>query len=91
MTTPRTTHGASIIGSVSDEMEPIVVNTRGLNAKIAPASRREPGEPIPSAWASFTMPTTPTVSSRAHHRRWVIHGGMCKRWPRAKKEPCGKK
>lgn len=90
-TTPSRTQGASIMGSVSDEMEPIVVSTRGLSANTVPANRRDPGEPMSSASATRTIPMTPTASSTAHHSRCVIHGGRCRRWPRAKNAPCGKK
>ena len=90
-TTGISTHGASIIGSVSDEIEPRVVNTRGLSTKTSAASIREPGDPIRSNSASRTIPTNPTVSNTAHHRRCVIHGGMCASSPTAKNAPCGKK
>ena len=85
------TQGASMYGSVSDEMEPRVLSTRGEVAKIAAASRREANEPTRSASARRTSPTTPTVSSRAHHRRCVTQPGSPARSPSAKKAPCGKK
>ena len=89
--TGMSTHGASIIGNVSDEIDPSVVSTRGLSTNTVAATIRDAGDPARSASASRTIPTNPTVSSTAHHRRWVIHGGMCARSPAAKNAPCGKK
>ncbi len=40
--TGNSTQGASIIGSVSEEIAPIVVSTRGDSAKAAAAMTREP-------------------------------------------------
>ena len=42
--TGSSTHGASIIGSVSEEIAPIVVSTRGDSANAAAAMTREPGD-----------------------------------------------
>ena len=74
-TTGSSTHGASIIGSVSEEIAPIVVSTRGDSAKAAAAMTREPGDPMPNASASRSSPQNPTVSSSAHHSRWVTQPG----------------
>ena len=87
--TGSSTHGASIIGSVSDEIAPIVVSTRGDSAKAAAAMTREPGEPMPSASASRSSPQNPTVSSSAHHSRWVTQPGSPRMSPSRKKAPCG--
>ncbi len=87
--TGNKTQGASIIGSVSDEMAPIVVSTRGDSAKAAAAMTREPGEPMPNASASRSSPQKPTVSSSAHHSRWVTHPGSPRMSPSRKKVPCG--
>ena len=83
------THGASIIGRVSDEMDPRVVSTRGDSANAAAPITRDAGLPMPSASATRNSPQKPTVSSSAHHSRWVIHPGTESRWPMAKKVPCG--
>ena len=74
-TTGSSTHGASIIGSVSEEIAPIVVSTRGDSAKAAAAMTREPGDPMPSASASRSSPQNPTVINSAHHNRWVTQPG----------------
>ena len=73
--TGSSTHGASIIGSVSDEIEPIVVSTRGDSANAAAAMTREPAMPMPNASATRSRPQNPTVSSSAHHSRWVTQPG----------------
>ncbi len=83
------THGASIIGSVSDEIEPSVVSTRGDSANAAAPITRDDGLPMPSASATRSRPQKPTVNSSAHHNRWVIHPGTPSRWPIKKKVPCG--
>ncbi len=83
------THGASIIGRVSDEIDPSVVSTRGASANAAAPSTRDVGLPIPSVSATRSSPQNPTVSSNAHHSRWVIHPGTPSRWPTRKKVPCG--
>ena len=83
------THGASIIGKVSDEIDPRVVSTRGDSANAAAAITRDVGLPIPSASATRSNPQKPTVSSSAHHSRWVIQPGSPSRWPTRKKVPCG--
>ncbi len=85
------TQGASMKGRVSDEMLPSVVSTRGEVAKIAAASSRDGYDPTCSASASRTSPAKPTVSSSAHHSRWVTQPGSPARSPSAKKRPCGKK
>ena len=54
------THGASIIGSVSDEIDPRVVSTRGDSANAAAPITREAGLPIPSASATRSSPQKPT-------------------------------
>ena len=69
------THGASMIGKVSDEIDPKVVNTRGESANAVAAITREVGLPIPSASATRSNPQKPTVSSSAHHSRWVTQPG----------------
>ena len=73
--TGSSTQGASIIGSVSEEMEPTVVSTRGDSAKAAAAMRRDVRVPMPSASATRSRPQHPAVSSTAHHNRWVTHPG----------------
>ena len=88
-TTGSSTHGASIIGSVSEEIAPIVVSTRGESAKAAAAITREPGDPIPSASASRSSPQNPTVINSAHHNRCVTQPGSPTVSPRRKKAPCG--
>jgi len=69
------THGASMIGRVSDEIDPSVVSTRGDKAKAAAATTRDVGLPMPSASATRSSPQKPTVSSSAHHSRWVTQPG----------------
>ncbi|VAZ70945.1 hypothetical protein LAUMK15_00555 [Mycobacterium persicum] len=83
------THGASIIGSVSDEIDPSVVSTRGDSANAAAPITRDAGLPMPSASATRSNPQKPTVSSTAHHSRWVSHPGTPSRWPTRKNVPCG--
>ena len=85
------TQGASIIGSVSDEIEPRVVRTRGDSANAPAATRREVGVPIRSASATRSRPQKPAVRSTAHHSRWVTQPGMPSSWPARKKAPCGKR
>ena len=87
--TGSSTHGASIIGSVSDEMAPRVVNTRGDRANAVAAMIRDVGFPIPSASATRSRPQNPAVSSNAHHSRWVTQPGNPIRSPSRKKAPCG--
>ena len=43
------THGASIIGNVSDEIDPSVVSTRGLSTNTVAATIRDAGDPARSA------------------------------------------
>ena len=83
------THGASMIGRVSDEIEPSVVSTRGDIANAAPATTRDDGVPMPSVSATRSRPQKPTVNSSAHHSRWVTQPGNPSRWPARKKVPCG--
>jgi len=83
------THGASIIGRVSDEIDPRVVSTLGDSANATAPITRDAGLPIRSASATRNSPQKPTVSRSAHHRRWVIHPGNPSRWPNRKKVPCG--
>ncbi len=83
------THGANIIGRVSDEIEPSVVSTRGDSANAVAAITRDAGLPIRSASATRSKPQKPTVSSSAHHSRWVIQPGTPSAWPTRKKVPCG--
>ena len=64
-----------MIGRVSDEIDPSVVSTRGDSAKAAAATTRDVGLPMPSASATRSRPQKPTVSSSAHHSRWVTQPG----------------
>jgi hypothetical protein len=89
--TGSNTHGASISGSVSDEIAPIVVSTRGDSANAIPAITRDEGLPIPSASATRSTPQNPTASSSAHHSRCVTQPGSPSRSPARKKAPCGKR
>ncbi len=73
--TGSSTHGASIIGSVSDEIAPSVVSTRGDSVKATAAITREVGVPMPSASATRSIPQNPTTSSSAHHSRCVTQPG----------------
>ena len=63
------THGASIIGIVSEEIDARVVITRGESTKAVAAIRRELRLPIPRASASRTIPQNPAMSSKAHQMR----------------------
>ncbi len=85
------THGASMIGKVSDEIDPNVVNTRGDSANAVAAITRDVGLPMPSASATRSRPQKPTVNSSAHHSRWVSQPGSPSRCPAKKKVPCGKR
>ena len=85
------TQGASIIGSVSEEIEPSVVSTRGDSAKAAAAMTREPREPMPSTSHSRITPQNPARISSAHQIRCVIQAGMPRTCPSEKNAPCGKK
>ena len=90
--TGSSTHGASIIGSVSDEIAPSVVSTRGDNANAAAAITREVGLPMPAlfkASATRSTPQNPTVINSAHHSRWVTQPGSPSRSPARKNVPCG--
>ena len=53
------THGANIIGSVSEEIEPSVVSTRGDSAKAAAPTSREERVPMPRASATRNSPRIP--------------------------------
>ena len=68
---------------------PSVVSTRGDSANAAAAITREPGVPMPSASATRSSPQKPTVSSSAHHSRWVTQPGSPSMSPSRKKAPCG--
>ena len=89
--TGSSTHGASIIGSVSEEIDPMVVSTRGERANATAPTSRDVRVPMPSASATRSTPQHPTVSSTAHHNRWVNQPGTPREWPRAKNAPCGKR
>src|SRR5712672_1182619 len=54
--TGSSTHGASIIGSVSEEIAPSVVSTRGDSANAAAAMTRDVGVPMPNASATRNRP-----------------------------------
>ena len=73
--TGSSTHGASIIAQVSEEIDPTVVSTRGHSANATAPTSREVRVPTPSASATRTIPQHPTVSSSAHHNRWVTQPG----------------
>ena len=87
--TGSSTQGASIIGSVSEEMEPRVPSTRGASANAAAPTSREGRVPIPSASATRSIPQQPAVNRSAHHRRWTTHPGIPSSWPIKKNAPCG--
>ena len=53
------THGASIIGSVSEEIDPSVVSTRGDSAKATAPISRDVGLPMFSASATRSSPQQP--------------------------------
>ena len=91
MTTGASTQGANITGSVSDEMDPMVVITRGLRTNTRAAQMRDHRDPTPRASARRMKPTNPTHKSSAHQRRWITQGGIARRSPSAKNAPCGKK
>ncbi len=69
------TQGASIIGKVSEEIDPRVVSTRGDSANATAAITRDAGLPIRIASATRISPQKPAVSSSAHHSRCVIQPG----------------
>ena len=85
--TGSSTHGASIIGSVSDEIAPSVVSTRGDSANAAAAMTRDVGVPMPNASATRNRPQKPTVSSSAHHSRCVTQPGRPSMSPARKNAP----
>ena len=73
--TGSSTNGASIIGHVSEEMDPSVVSTRGDRAKATAPTSRDGRVPMPSVSATRIRPQQPTVSRIAHHSRWVTQPG----------------
>ena len=77
-----TAHGASIPGSAADEVDPITMVNVGHSANTRPASKREAGDPMPSASASLTSPAKPTAMISESHSRSVSQTGTCARWPR---------
>ena len=91
--TGSSTHGASIIGSVSDEIAPRVVSTRGRQCERDGGDdpRRGSADAQSSFRASATRssPQKPTTSSSAHHSRWVTQPGSPSTSPARKKVPCG--
>jgi hypothetical protein len=87
--TGSSTHGASIIGNVSDEIAPRVVSTRGDSANATAAMTRDVGLPMPSTSATRSNPQNPITSSSAHHSRWVTQSGTPSTSPARKKVPCG--
>ena len=87
--TGSSTHGASIIGSVSDEIAPSVVSTRGDSANATAAMTREVGLPMPRRLGTRSSPQNPTTSSSAHHSRCVTQPGSPSTSPARKKVPCG--
>ncbi len=87
--TGSSTHGASIIGNVSDEIAPSVVSTRGHSANASAPSTRDPVLPMPSASATRSTPQKPIVSRIAHHNRCVIQPGSPRTSPSRKNVPCG--
>ena len=87
--TGSSTHGDSIIGRVSEEIEPRVVSTRGDSANATAATTRDDVVPIPRASATRSTPQKPTVSSNAHHSRCVTQPGSPSRSPARKNVPCG--
>ncbi len=89
--TGSNTQGASIIGRVSEEMAPSVVSTRGDRANAVAAMTRDVVLPMPRASATRSNPQNPTVSSSAHHSRWVTHPGNPSTSPARKNAPCGKR
>ena len=89
--TGSSTHGASMIGSVSEEIEPTVVSTLGDSAKATAATSRDVGVPMRRASATRSRPQQPAVSSSAHHSRWVTQPGRPAVSPIRKNSPCGKR
>ena len=87
--TGSSTHGASIIGRVSEEMAPSVVSARGDRANATAASTREDRLPMPRASATLMTPQKPTTSSNAHHSRCVTQPGRPMTSPARKNVPCG--
>ncbi|SHV04262.1 Uncharacterised protein [Mycobacteroides abscessus subsp. abscessus] len=87
--TGSSTHGASIMGSVSEEMAPSVVSARGDRANATAASTREDRLPMPRASATLMTPQNPTTSSNAHHSRCVTQPGRPMTSPARKNVPCG--
>ena len=81
MVSGSTAHGASIPGSAADEVDPITMVNVGHSAKTRPASKREAGDPMPSASASLTSPAKPTAMISESHSRSMSQTGTCARWP----------
>ena len=81
MVSGSTAHGASIPGSAADEVDPITMVNVGHSANTRPASKREAGDPMPSASASLTSPAKPTAMISESHSRSVSQTGTCARWP----------
>ena len=63
MITGSSTQGASIIGSVSDEIAPSVVSTSGDSANAAAARTRDVGLPMPLGPKTRSVPTPVTEES----------------------------
>ncbi len=85
------THGATQYGSSSSETVPTRDSARGESAKIAPATRRDPGPPRSRARASRTMPVSATQSSVAIQSRCTSQAGRPTASPSRKNGPIGKK
>src|ERR1700723_701671 len=74
-TSGSTAHGASIPGSAADEVDPITMVNVGHSANTSPASRREAGDPMPSASASLTRPPNPAAVISASQSRSMSETG----------------
>ncbi len=71
------------------EVDPITIVNVGHSTKTAPASRRDPSVPTPSARASLTRPAKPAVTAAASHSRSISQTGTCASWPRRKNGAMG--
>ncbi len=80
-TSGSTAHGASIPGSTEADVDPITIVNVGHSANTSPASRREAGDPMPSAPASLTSPANPIAMISDIHSRSISQTGSCARWP----------
>lgn len=89
MTSGSSTHGASAIGQTSTDTTPIRVVIRGVSTNASAATSWVVSEPISSLRTSRSIPKNATHSRSAHHSRWIIQGGMSRRWPKAKNGPIG--